>query len=349
MNFEKKVLKNLEKCYSIAPLTFHGKHCFLVAAEKHSACYLFDENGKYLDTVWEEPGGVMTMVQLPGRDGEFLATHRFYSPNDSQSASLVYVRHETEKGWVVRELIKLPFVHRFDIFQTEDSCYLLACTLKSDHQYKDDWRFPGKIYVGKLPENLADCCDKKQFELTVLKENLLKNHGYTRCIEDKIQTGIISCENGIFQVYPPRDSNSIWTVKELLEIPASDTIKLDLDGDGTDELFVFTPFHGDTIQIYHQYNDDWKMVYEHPQKLEMLHAIDCGTIDQKKCIYFGYRKQERKLMCLYYDVEKKKYQTETIDEDCGPANIHFFTLQEKECLIAANREIDEIALYINKS
>ena len=152
MNFEKKVLKNLEKCYSIAPLTFHGKHCFLVAAEKHSACYLFDENGKYLDTVWEEPGGVMTMVQLPGRDGEFLATHRFYSPNDSQSASLVYVRHETEKGWVVRELIKLPFVHRFDIFQTEDSCYLLACTLKSDHQYKDDWRFPGKIYVGKLPK-----------------------------------------------------------------------------------------------------------------------------------------------------------------------------------------------------
>jgi hypothetical protein len=114
-------------------------------------------------------------------------------------------------------------------------------------------------------------------------------------------------------------------------------------------LFVFTPFHGDTIQIYHQYNDDWKMVYEHPQKLEMLHAIDCGTINQKKCIYFGYRKQERKLMCLYYDVEKKKYQTETIDEDCGPANIHFFTLQEKECLIAANREIDEIALYINKS
>ena len=215
MNFEKKVLKNLEKCYSIAPLTFHGKHCFLVAAEKHSACYLFDENGKYLDTVWEEPGGVMTMVQLPGRDGEFLATHRFYSPNDSQSASLVYVRHETEKGWVVRELIKLPFVHRFDIFQTEDSCYLLACTLKSDHQYKDDWRFPGKIYVGKLPENLADFCDKKQFELTVLKENLLKNHGYTRCIEDKIQTGIISCENGIFQVYPPRDSNSTWTVKEL--------------------------------------------------------------------------------------------------------------------------------------
>ena len=182
-----------------------------------------------------------------------------------------------------------------------------------------------------------------------MKENLLKNHGYTRCIEDKIQTGIISCENGIFQVYPPRDSNSTWTVKELLEIPASDTIKLDLDGDGTDELFVFTPFHGDTIQIYHQYNDDWKMVYEHPQKLEMLHAIDCGTINQKKCIYFGYRKQERKLMCLYYDVEKKKYQTETIDEDCGPANIHFFTLQEKECLIAANREIDEIALYINKS
>jgi len=52
-------------------------------------------------------------------------------------------------------------------------------------------------------------------------------------------------------------------------------------------LFVFTPFHGDTIQIYHQYNDDWKMVYEHPQKLEMLHAIDCGTINQKNVSISG--------------------------------------------------------------
>lgn len=344
MFFSKKVIGKLEKCYSIAPLTFRGKNCFLVAAEKHSSCFLFDEDGNYLDTVWEGPGGVMTMVQIPGRDGEFLATHRFYSPNDSKEASLVYVRYEEETGWCVRELVKLPFVHRFDILQTEKACYLLACTLKSDHEYKDDWRSPGKVYAGALPEDLTVYGEKNPLPLTVLVEGMLKNHGYTRCMENGGQTGIVSCENGIYQFFPPAKENGEWKIELLLQEAASDALKLDLDGDGKDELFVFSPFHGDTVSIYHEGENGWEKVYEHPEKLEMLHAIDGGMLNGKISIVFGYRKQNRELLCLYYEPETG-YCTKVIDQDCGPANVHIYSSDKGEKILAANREVDEIVLY----
>lgn len=82
MKFQKNVIATLNKCYSIAPLTYQGNPCFLVAAEKQDPCLLFDMEGRLLTTVFEEPGGVMSMVPLSWEEGAFLATHRFYSPND---------------------------------------------------------------------------------------------------------------------------------------------------------------------------------------------------------------------------------------------------------------------------
>ena len=86
----KKVLANLEKCYSIAPLHYKNTDHILVAAEKTDRCILFDINGNEEETVWEGPGGVMTMVQVPGTDGQFLATHKFQRSKDY---------HRYTKGW----------------------------------------------------------------------------------------------------------------------------------------------------------------------------------------------------------------------------------------------------------
>ena len=68
------------KCYVLVYTGVQGKQHLLVAGEKHAPCYLLDLEGNLIDTVWEEPGGVMTMVAIPDRDGMFLATHQFILP-----------------------------------------------------------------------------------------------------------------------------------------------------------------------------------------------------------------------------------------------------------------------------
>lgn len=127
MFVKKKSICELEKCYSIAPFQQNGEPRFLVAAEKHAPCYLFSENGEKLETVWTEPGGVMTMQQVPGREDQFLATHKFYSPNDSAEARIVIATRRGENGWQIRTLVEAPFVHRFGILQRNGKAYLLVC------------------------------------------------------------------------------------------------------------------------------------------------------------------------------------------------------------------------------
>ena len=53
-------------------------------------------------------------------------------------------------GWKVTTVADLPYVHRFDILQRGGVTYLIACCIKSNYEYKDDWRFPGMTYALSL-------------------------------------------------------------------------------------------------------------------------------------------------------------------------------------------------------
>lgn len=66
-----------------------GQRAFSVCGREVNNCYLISLEGEIEETVWEGPGGVMTMVQVPGTDGQFLATRKFYSPNDSKKKHLL--------------------------------------------------------------------------------------------------------------------------------------------------------------------------------------------------------------------------------------------------------------------
>lgn len=344
IRMKKRVIGTLKKCYSIAPLTLHGGSYFLVAAEKKDPCYLFDLEGKQVDTVWEGPGGVMSMVQVPGSDGVFLATRKFYSPNDGADAEIAAVWPGQKGGWEMRCLVKLPFVHRFDILQSGNEMYLIACTLKSAHAFKDDWRSPGKVYGGRLTPDVLLPGAAKRLKLEVIQDGMRKNHGYYRTQENGRQAAVISCENGIYEFIPPCGDEE-WKIKRLSRKPASDAVLVDLDGDGEKELGVIAPFHGDQVSILKRIEGEYREVYRYPEPAQFAHAIYGGSFCGREAFLFGHREGKRSLVAVHFNQKKQEYEEIMIDSGFGPANIYCYEREGKSCLVAANRETDEIALY----
>ena len=331
----------------MSELTWQGKHRFLVAAEKHDPCYVFEEDGTQVDTVWTEPGGVMTMVPVPGTDGQFLATHKFYSPNDSKEAKIV-IATPKEGGWEIRTLCNAPFVHRFAVLNRNGTNYLLVCCLKSGHEYKNDWRFAGACYASVLPSDLSVFSEEHPLTLTPIMTDMLRNHGYSTVHIDGYDAGVVGCEEGTFLFRPPVAPGREWEIEQLCAVPSSDSVLIDFDGDGKLELGTISPFHGNSLTIYHldefgNYVPCWK--YGAPEKeTEMLHATWAGTLLGKPSWAVGWRKGTRCTIVITY--ADGAYRTETIDQNTGCANLmHFVNADGKDVLVGTNREIDEVAMY----
>ena len=348
MKVEKKVISNLNKCYAMAELIDGGEHKFLVAAEKRDPCYLFSEDGELLETVWTEPGGIMTMQQVPGVDGQFLSTHKFFSPNDSANAKIVIATHRGKDDWEIRTLCEAPFVHRFGILQRNGTRFLLVCCLKSGHEYKNDWRFPGACYASVLPADLSPFSAEHPLKLTKIKDGMLRNHGYRAIEVDGHDAAIVGCEEGTFLFTPPAKPNGEWEIEQLCGVPSSDSILLDFDGDGKLELGTISPFHGASLTIYHldafgNYVPTWKLPFPEADT-DFLHATWSGMLAGVPAWVVGWRKGTRQTIAITY--ADGAYKTEVIDSNTGCANLmHFVNKDGKDVLVATNREIDEAAMY----
>lgn len=350
MRVEKKVIARLNKCYSIGRLTYRGENCFLVAAEKDDPCLLFSERGELLDTVWQSPGGAMTVAELPGQDGCFLSTQKFYSPNNSKEAGIVLAQPKAQGGWEVRRICDAPFVHRFGILERGGVRYLLVCCLKSGHEHEGDWRFPGACYGAVLPSDLSAYDESNQLPLTLLKDGLLKNHGFSLLRDERGDSALVGCEQGTFRFTPPAVPGGAWEIEQLLAVPSSDSVLMDFDGDGQPELGLIAPFHGASLTIWHldedgNYVPQWK--YPAPEgDTEMLHATWACTLLGKPAWIVGWRKGTRDTVAITWDPEAGDYRAMTLDRDVGCANaMHFVDGTGTDIVVAANRESDEIALY----
>lgn len=76
----KQKLAELTKCYCVAGFDDDTGTHILVASEKDYPCYMFSLQGEREETLWETPGGVMSMVQVPGVKDCLLATGSFIPP-----------------------------------------------------------------------------------------------------------------------------------------------------------------------------------------------------------------------------------------------------------------------------
>lgn len=338
MRFTKKPLDKLERCYATAHTIIDGRKQLLFATEGEGACYMYDAETYKRTTVWEKPGGTMGMVTIPGKNGDFLAVQKFFRNFQSENASVVWA-HWNGGSWEVKTILKLPYLHRFDILTRNGKHYFIGATLCTSKAYKEDWSDPGKIYVAELPDDLT-----KEMDLKIIKEGLTKNHGYSRGKKDGYDISYITCQEGVFQVEPPKDFESDWKVDCILKEPVSDIAVYDVDGDGEEELITIEPFHGGNFLIRKKEKDGYKEVYRYHKKFDFGHVVWAGKLRGKPLVIGGYRRDEKELFYLEY--VDGNYVAHTIESDIGPSNVAILNGDKEDIIISANREVGEAVLYI---
>lgn len=341
MKYEKKFLTELYRCYATSWTVVNGERKILLATEGEGPCYSYSGDDFKQETVWNEPGGTMSMVQVPGKNGDFLAVQNFFPTFQSEKATIAWVKPEEEGGWTVKTILDLPYVHRFDILTANGVNYFLGSVLCNSKAFKDDWSDPGKVYVGVLPEDL-----NQPIELKVIKEGLTKNHGYCRTVWNGKMAGIVTSDEGAFVITPPQNSGDEWSIEQIFDRPISDIAVVDIDEDGEDELVTIEAFHGDKFLINKKINGEYKVVYSYPKKINFGHVVWGGKLRGIPSIIGGYRREEKELFVIQcIDKGNLTFKAEAIEAGIGPSNVAVINEADRDIIIAANREIGEAALY----
>ncbi|MBP2633343.1 MAG: hypothetical protein H6Q70_3971 [Firmicutes bacterium] len=339
MKIEKNFLTKLHRCYATSSTVIDGEKKILFATEGEGACYMYSGPEFEQSTVWDGPGGTMSIVAVPGKNGDFLAVQNFFPTFQSENATIVWGKPKSDGKWLVKTLFKLPYIHRFDILSANGVHYFIGCTLCTSKTEKEDWSDPGKIYVAVIPENLDE-----PMELKIIKTGMTKNHGYSRATWHGKMAGMVTCEEGVFAVTPPQKTGEGWTIETVLERPVSDIAVIDIDDDGEDELVTIEPFHGNQFLINKKTDTGYKVVYQYPEEMEFGHVVWGGQLRGVPTIIGGQRRHAKDLFYIQY--QNGNYVKTTIETDIGPSNVAVINNKDRDIIISANREIGEAVLYL---
>lgn len=343
MKIHKQVLDTMERCYAASSLEIDGRLYAVLASEAvDGPCYAYTgENFGEKEVIWENAGGTMSLLQIPGTNGEFLAVQRFFPGFKSEEAKLVRGRRDALSGWIVKDLAPLPFIHRFDMFQAEDEIYILAATLCGGKKDREDWSDPGKVYVGKLPATVEE-----GINFTPILENLYKNHGYSRGNYEGSEAGFITHEGGVCVVRPPREKGGKWLTHHIMDGAVGDVALCDLDSDGADELVTIEPFHGDSFLVRKKIGNEYREIYKYSKNTRFAHAVVGCTLRGKPVVVCGARRGDGDLFILRRGVSGKEWcDVAVVEKGVGPSNVAVVNQDGRDIIISANHSLNEAALY----
>lgn len=344
MGFEKTVLAEIEKCYAVSGLTVAGEPVLIYAGEGNGSIHIFrGENFAQHQILTEGSGGTMSIVPFAEKEGWFFVSRGFYSMVDSENSVIELVRYKNGQFEQPVAVAELAYLHRFGIVETATGTkYVVAASLHSFKENKEDWSHPGHVYYAKLPENLEQ---DFTLELTKLPGEYYMNHGFCTGVISGRTAAFTTSREGVFAWFPPETEGDDWQCEQLLDFPVSDIAVQDIDGDGEEELAVLLPFHGDQCKIYHKTNDGYAQLYASPEENDFYHAIISATIDGKNVFVGGARKGVMDLFILSFDEASSSVVLQQVDVGVGPSNVAALNLPDQDLILSANRMIFQAAYY----
>ena len=339
MQIQKTFLADVPWVYAVSAIEITGKEYFLAASElegQGSLCLLLDPVSGRKDVIWEAPGGVMSLIPVPGEDGAFLSIEEFYPIFKSEKASI----HKTvlkirEDGLDVekKEIYRLPFTHRITLLQEPDGLYLAAANLCNSKKFVEDWSDPGGVHIGPYQETI---------QLEQILGGLSKNHGmYTQPTANG-DVLWIGAHEGVTRYWR---EDGTWKCEFVLRDETSDMWIADIDGDGQDEMAVIQGFHGNYARVLKCIDGSWQSIGEIP--INFGHVVWAGEVLGSRCLITASRGGDMALS-LHKVTScggKLQFETQVLEEGVGSTQIAVIHGENSVWICSANHETGTVDLY----
>jgi hypothetical protein len=339
MNFEKIHLDDMVRCYSASSIEIDGKLNLLLASENPtSPCNAYSgENFQNKEKIWDDRGGCMSMIPIPGKKNEFLAINEFYLKATPSLSKFVWAKR-TESGWEIKDVESIPYLHRFDIYNVNGINYVIAAIIASEKEHKDDWSNPGQVYVAKLPDN-----PEEGLKFEKILDGCFRNHGYTQGSDEQGRAvGFFGSDSGIIKITPPY-TGSDWKCETIMEGNISEIALADLDNDGVNEIMTIEEFHGNRVQIYKLIDGTYSNVWTYQPEIDFAHSLVGCKLAGQNSFVVGIRRVDAELFVVQYN--DGQYEATIIEKGVGPANLAVVNRENDDLIIAANHSAAEAAVY----
>jgi hypothetical protein len=338
MKVDRKTLCELPFVYAVAAIHMDDGVHFLASTELYGRCMHFSPPHYRASVACEGPGGMMSIVPIPGGRGGVVAIERAYPIYHGDDARISILRPPKSGAgvWSRREIAAVPFLHRLAMFEGPGSgLTLVAATMVSGKANQDDWSKPGKIFAGKLPTNHG------RIRLKPILEGISRNHGLNLQGPPRNPTVLVSGIEGLFSL---SQTPAGWVSKKLLNHDVSDVTLFDLDGDGMDEVVTIEPFHGNEFVIYRRSARGLRK--EATISGAFSHVLWAGLLRGKRSLLLGDRSGRKELRLLTFKGNRTlAFKTQVLESGGGPANIVVVQSAKYDLILSANHARGDVSLF----
>lgn len=346
MKVEKEILmEQIPGLYAVGEILLDKELYYAAASENRGGgLYLVHSMTKEISELQGCQGGVMAVLGA-AQERAILCIEEFYPVFDSAGAKIVKAELErTGKGWAAsrrKTVAEVPYVHRIAQLTEEDGNFIAAGKLCKHKDCSDDWSTAGSMEIGRYePEEGVSSFER-------VRDGIYKHHAmFIRKNESGYDDLYYGGSEGAFVT---TRKNGTWETRQILDVPVSDIVCYDLDGDGMDEIAIIEGFHGDKAVIFKQGAGGYERALELP--LDFGHVLWGGSFLGGPGLITGSRGGGMQLSLYRFNPNREEenrlsVRSETvIDKGQAPAQIIVNEWKDSAEIIAANHGGAQLVRY----
>ncbi|MGA3166110.1 MAG: hypothetical protein ABSF14_08310 [Terriglobia bacterium] len=349
MNVSKRVLAPLDSAYSLAvlpPADPRGEPAFAAGSETDGGLMILEPPEYCPRLIAREPGGFISLCALVVDGQRFVVASTDFKPVfQAPHCSIRLYGLGPRAADSGCEVARLPYTHRLAVARIGGETCVVASTLCSRKDDRDDWSHPGAIHMARIPRPVA-----QTWTFRNVLDGLSKNHGMDYAELPGAQAGgyLLSASEGLFCLKIPDCSDGPWPVERFAEGEHSDAFAFDWEGTGVPQVFAIRPFHGTQVVMYRHdaSNGNWRPALV-ADDIEFGHVLWAGRLLGESMLLVGERGGRKGLYLYGQDPARGGMERKVLlDEGIGPAQaVVVSSADARAMLFVSARELGQVLRF----